>query len=214
MAPAIRRRKTGRSAKVTLKKVNAKVNKLASQSETKHVDVLLTGTEVNFDANKTQALCIVAQGDAHNERIGDSMSPFRLNMKLAISNISADSAPQFVRLTVIQSKQRFTPNTIATSGVTQLYSTADVDEVVVSNLVHDNRSHYVLLHDKTYPISPDGNRGMIITLSKKISRKIEFEPGSTTTEAGQLWFCLTSDIAAASTGPTFKMASRVLYKDS
>lgn len=60
---------------VTLKKVNAKVNKILNMSETKHVDVLATQSEASFDVNNVTALFLPAQGDAHNERIGDSASP-------------------------------------------------------------------------------------------------------------------------------------------
>lgn len=135
-------------------------------------------------------------------------------MKIAMRNVADENKPQMVRMMLIQSKQRYTPSTITTSGVTQLFSTADVDDVINSNLVHDNRSHYVLLHDKTYTLSPDGNRGQFINISKKISRKVEFEPGVTTTESGQIWMILTSDVALASVGPTVQWASRILYKDS
>lgn len=197
------------------KKLQKKVNKISRGIETKHVDILLAAQEINFDSNETHALCLPVQGDAHNERIGDSIAPYRLNCKLTISNINtADDNTQFARVMIIQSKQRFTPNTVSTSGVTQLFSTANVDEVVVSNLVHDNRSHYVLLHDKTYTLSPAGNGAVVINISKKLSRKVEFEPGSTTTESGQIWICFVSNIAQAATGPIFTLASRILYTDA
>lgn len=196
------------------KKLEKKVNMLSRTTETKHVDNVKTQTEVNFDVNLATALFLPAQGTKHNERIGDSASPFRLNAKIAIRNVADEDKCQFVRIMIIQSKQRYTPSTITTSGVTQLFSTADVDDVVNSNLVHDNRSHYVLLHDKTYTISPDGNRGMFINISKKISRSVEFEPAVTTTESGQIWMCVTSDVAVASVGPTIQWSTRILYKDA
>lgn len=216
MPPRQRRRAPRRATKnkITLKKVNAKVNKLANMTETKHVDVLKTQTEINFDVNSATALFLPVQGDAHNERVGDVASPFRLTMKIALRNVADEDKSQFVRMMIIQSKQRYTPSTITTSGVTQLFSTADVDDVVNSNLVHDNRSHYVVLHDKTYILSPDGNRGTFINISKKISRHVEFEPGATTTESGQIWMVLTSDVAVGSVGPTAQWASRILYKDA
>lgn len=197
-------------------KLKKKVNRMDRTTETKHVDIISNRVECNSDVNKVHACFLPAQGDAHNERVGDKAAPYRLTAKIMFRNTdSAASAPINVRVTVLQSKQRYTPSTITTSGVTQLYQIADDEKVCQSHLVHDNRTHFVLLFDKSYVLSPAGNsRGLIVNINKKISRMVEFEPGSTVTESGQIWICLTSDIVAAATGPSVQFTSRVLYKDA
>ncbi len=201
-----------RKKQTKFKVLEKKVNKMTKNFETKHVDVVKTSTELSFDVNHATALFLPAQGIKHNERVGDSASPFRLNAKIYIKNTDSSVQPHSVRIMIIQSKQRYTPSTITTSGVTQLFATAAVEDVTTSNLVHDNRSHYVLLHDRTYDLESD--EGKVINISKKISRQVEFEPAVTTTEAGQIWLCATSDLAVAAAGPLIRYSTRVMYKDA
>ncbi len=193
-----------------LKTLTKKVNKITNAMETKQFDSSASAAEVNFDVNEAQSLVSPAQGDGQEQRIGDEISPFRLEFNYTVRSVS-DTAPQVIRVLIIQSKQRFIPVTNVTTTAAAIWDAANTTLSVDSTFIRDNRSHFVVLYDRTHCLEPD--ECFSVKVRKKLSRRIIFQTNATTTEAGEIWLCPTSDFATASAGPTLSHVSRILYKD-
>lgn len=196
------------------KKLTAEVRKLKSNREVHYHDELNTGYRIPYDVDRTVVLCDPAQGVARTERVGDSISPYYVDIRGQLK--CPASTGSTVRITLIQSKQRFIPQTTASTGITSVWDRAASGQAPLSTFTFENRDHFTVLWDKTFELGAAGSSNDVVNwhLKKKITRPIKYDAGATTFEGGALYLLQTSDFNNASTvAPNSVWVSRVYFHD-
>lgn len=198
-------------------KLASDVRKLKSDREVHYHDENDVGLATPYDVtNRVAILCDPPQGDARTDRSGDTISPISLDLRMRISGNSTIAS--FVRILVIQSKERFVPVSTAATGTSAVWDEAGTSNAPVSNFFWDNRQHFVVLHDEVVPVGNTGGAANAITylnIRKKLSRKINYLAGTTGPAEGQVYLIMTSSINnASSSAPIIAWHSRIRFHDS
>ncbi len=187
--------------------------------ETKTHDATFAVAQVDYDTDNATALASVPQGDTRITRDGSKLLATFLDLRMMVrQELTPPSFGASFRVTVIRSKQRFTPVS-DTGGASQgVYQNGGTLSAPISPFERNNRTHYVVLHDKMYYTNggDSGPTGFMIHIKKKLNHVIEYEGTSATTvEKGQIWVLLTCNRSAASAdGPEVTYTSRLYFKDS
>lgn len=195
-----------------INKLRKDVSQLKRSEETKYHDENVARSNNSYAINDTQILCDPVQSLTAQTRIGDSISPYRIEINGALEWIDP-SGPVIQRVMLIQSKQKFIPSTTASAGSVQSVLTlGGTIGAPFSTFDWNNRSKFTVLYDRTFGL--DFQRPQVTyKIRKKISRNIKFEDtGSLTAESGQLYLLHFSNNSAIPPKKTFY--SRVYYKDS
>lgn len=198
-----------------------KVNTISKAIESKYYDQSFAGSEFNYDTNNTLTVATFGQGDTAQTRSGQRIMPTRLDLIFQLRNSGTTaSGGCTARMLVIQSKQRFTPDTtagISTNG--GVFNSANTSESPFSMLTMDNRTHYTVLLDRIVDLEEDqtGANTKPVTIRETVypKRPIIYEPGDTgDTESGQIYILFTSDVAATAVGPVRRGNFRLYFKDA
>lgn len=210
------RRMTKKSVKDDVKQLKKAVNKLNKSNETKNWDEYAAVGNVYYDTEYVSIICDPAPGLGADDRIGDSIQPFRMLFRGYVEvDANYTAGLQQVRVLIIQSKQGFVPASTVTTTTQGVLTRAGQTGAQLSHFIVENRDHFVVLSDKTYTVDLDSKAQIPINQSIKLSRPVRYQAGSTTAESGQIYILATSNIATATgNGPNFTWNSRILYKDS
>lgn len=223
MAKRVKSEKAKTNTELTrqVTQLSKKVKTISSAIESKFYDNSVPGSEVNYDVNSVITVATFGQGDTANTRSGVKIQPTRMDLIFQLRNSGTTaSGGCTMRMLVIQSKQRFTPDTTAGSDTNGgLLNSANTSEAPFSMLVHDNRSHYTVLLDEIVDLEEDqsGANTKPVTIRRSVypKRPIIYEPGDVgDTEAGQIYICFTSDVANAAVGPIRRGNYRLYFKDA
>jgi hypothetical protein len=158
-----------------------------------------------------------AQGVTNGEREGDSLAIDAIDVRAVLYNyqtaVGVDGTDN-IRLICVQAKAS---NTITvssasapTTGVLDLGSSGAIDLTSFINFNAKNELFHVLM-DKSFPVnflSLSASRVLTFRLKPKIE-KVNFTPGTTTSQAGQIYW-----IAQSLTGYAYlEMEQRLEYHD-
>lgn len=198
--------------------LSSKLNKIERLFETKTHDESLTPSATGYDAEAVTILCDPAQGATEDNRIGDSISPFRITIRGTLrQNASTDGRGAIVRIMLVQSKQRYIPLSATNSNAQGLLQQAGTVNAPLSQFNFQNRKHFTVLSDVTYAMSNEDTGGstsnIAFVINKKLTKNISYSPDSVVAERGQLYLVRTSN-AAVSAAPLLSFESRVFYKDA
>lgn len=217
------RRKTGKAG-TPYKRLERKVNKIAKAIEPNYVDTIIN-SNIAYDVNNATTISALTQAGtgAPGTRKGARVTPYFLEFKGQIAQASsALQNPSTVRIMLIQARQRFVPNTTATTGTSNILDFQAASNTIFAPYDRDNRRHYTVLYDKTHQlgswltstgVSTSIAQRKLIQMRLKLSRDIAYEESTTTTEGGQLYLCCWSDVANANTEPDIRGVFRIHYRD-
>lgn len=199
-----------------MKELRKDVNLLKKSNETKYHDESDTGANTYYDIAAVSTLFDPAAGTGPKERIGDTCSPYRIQVNGLLKSTTTTSS-SVCRVTLIQSKGRFVPLSQSSTSVPQkVWTKAGQANAPFSHYFTENRGHFTVLYDKVFVISGstvDGGN-VKFNINKKLSKKVRYTQGTNVAESGQLYLMFTSDEAnAGGIGPTRLWESRVLFKD-
>lgn len=208
-------------------KLSRQVKRLAKAQETNYKDVLIN-TNCAYDVNNAIHISSILNDGGSptgtvGTRIGEKVSPYFLEIRGRVRQpLSAIENPSVVRMIIIQSKQRFTPSTISIPGANNVLANQNSIFAYLSPFDRDNRQHFTVLHDEMFSLTSWSTAGGTMTgepgqhlvhIKKKLSKDIAFELSGSTPEAGNIYVCFFSSVAAANTEPVFEGFSRIYYKD-
>lgn len=206
-----------------IKKLKYKVNRLRGNEELNNKDVSTT-FEISYDTNQATHLSSIPVGTGEGTRQGRHINPrsieIRGNIICPVTAAYIESMP--VRVILIQSKQRFAPNTTSVGGISGVLSSANSQYGPFGFFDIGNRRHFTVLHDQTIAIGQANYDGGFVYdgqgsfhIKKRITRRIAWEDDTTVNEQGHLYLLFYGAAAAAlNSGPIVRFASRLLYTDS
>lgn len=202
-----------RKKKNKIQKLEKQVRRINATFEPRyHLENAITFTP-QFNLNQVSILGDPAQGDTAETRTGLRISPYRLELHMRIRQPSTTSAPTSLRVILMQSKQGFVPSTISTTAVSQVFETPATAQTLISPFYQPNRHKFTLLYDKTYNnAGTTGPAAYSVNISKKLSRRIEYQEGSNVADKGQIYLLLISDRNDAN-GSAVQWYSKLHYKD-
>lgn len=213
-------------APTRLAKVEKKVNKILNSTEPNYKDTTVN-TNISYDADNATLLSNISiSGDGtEGTRQGRWVTPTRLEVRGAITRAvdTTNQPPAIVRMLVIQAKQRFTPSSSSAGGTTNILQSQGTATTPYQPFDINNRRHYTVLYDKTFTsgfaTSASGfaqNYGSLLTPMKrniKLSRRIQWQDDSTTTEGGQIYVLFYSNVVSTAVEPAFTGVFRLHYVD-
>ena len=172
-------------------------------SEHKFHDVQDGGTAISNAGFMFTLTSGLAQGDLTTERDGASI--FAEYLMLRYSVLAADSTQSF-RVVVFRWLRTGAPT------VSQVLQ--DISTVPTLSAINMVNSKYIdILHDNTMNLVLSGSTGFQ-TIKKfiQIKKSIDWQPGTTSNEKGNIYLLAISDSAAVS-HPTIKLFNRTRYMD-
>lgn len=194
-------------------KLKKQVRRLNISNEPKYHDELFPELGITYAVNNTTVVADPAQGQTTQTRIANEISPYMLELRGKVeANYASANEGAVLRLIVIQSKQRFIPNTLTSSITQRLLAVQNTVNVPYMPYDDDNRKHYTVLYDRTFNVNNTNGNG-VTTFQKKIrvKRPVRFYAAGTTETEGQIFVCAVSNQAAA--GPRLTWYTRLHYKD-
>lgn len=210
-----------------VRKVDRRVAKIFRSIETNYVDTLVN-INTAYDVNNVVHLSPITSdaasaSGAPGTRQGSKVTPTSMELRLKMRQPSSTiQNPSIMRVIVIQSKQRFIPNTTAIGGTNAVLANQNSNAAVLAPFNKFNRRHFTVLYDETVVlgswltatgVSTSIDNTRVVTIKRKLSRDIAYEDASDTGEGGQIYLIAYSDIAAATTEPDLYGLCRIHYQD-
>lgn len=204
---------------LTLKKLNKKVNSLSKGVEMKFHDENASASGVRYGVENVSLLFDPVQGLLANNRIGDTVSPKSIDLKIELhqtNTLAAQPESVMVRVMLLQSKHGFVPQSVSVSDATGVLTFANTNKASLSPFIEENRVHFKVLHDQNYIVGPRGvdTNMRYIRIRKKLSGVTRFTESGIGVENNGLYLFMTSDVDVATTAPNRTWASRVSYTDN
>lgn len=214
----------GEQAITAVRKLQRKVNRLAAAEETNYKDVSINQA-ISYDLNGAvhlSSLTFNADGSSGARR-GRWVKPKFLEIRGALSvgiSTVSESNP-YVRILVVQAKQRFVPQTNSSTATSIVLTSQGTSITPYQPFDINNRRHFTVKHDSSHALGfwngtaayANGTLLKPVHLKIKLSEKIQFEDDSTTIEGGQVYILFYSNIVSSSVEPTFLGVSRLTYVD-
>lgn len=204
-----------------VRKLNAKLGYMAKPETEFYETTVTTPATVAYNANIfNYALISPAQGIGEGQRKSDQISAKLLQVKLQVFAGLADRTQCF-KVLLLQSRARFVPSMVTSSGTQSVWDTAGTNDVLNSFHNWENRGHYRILAQKTFKLDPIANDSgpnvKCFTLSyrfKKFNRVVKFDPAGITTQKNQVYLLMVSDLGNDANAPSATYTSRVTYCDN
>lgn len=189
--------------------------KVKSRREVKHKDAESTNQVIGFDTNEVTDLSAIAQGPVSDERIGEEVSPSRIEIRGTLVNPGSASVFGKVRVLLVQMRDSSVPTTINTAGFTQLVERQTSADAVNAPYEWDNRDKFTVLSDRLISLQrfcDTDECGASFVIKTKVSRKIRFATSTTTYESGGLYLCFIPN-RVASSNMQMRFQSRLFFYD-
>lgn len=177
--------------------------------EFKYHDTTQTGVAVSDDGIQPQ-ICDPAQGDAQQQRDGDSIRVKRLVIRGYLKFDAQIADGSMVRLCVVRS----TRGALAplTNMIDPNYYGTALSPIFHKN--YENRKHYKIMKDLVFKVTPD-TIAVPFKINMKLDHKVEFDAGSTSPTANAFYLLCISDADAGGTDfPLLTYVSRMYYVDN
>lgn len=181
---------------------------LATKTELKFFDTNPSATSITTAA-VIFSLSDVTQGVTDNTRVGDTLLPKRLYIKMNF--VGADVPANIMRVVIF----RWNMSTVSdVPGLSEiLESTA---QPVLAPFAQDNRQRFTMLYDRTWVLNPNAasqTNSIVAMKTLKLAKKpIQFNAG-TVDGMFKIYALFVSD-SGAITHPTVAFSSRLNYTDS
>ncbi len=215
----VRKYKTLRKMYVSkdIKKLKKDVNVLKKSNETKYHDESQARVGISYLVNHSSILIDPVRGDGISNRIGDSISPFAIEIRGLIESGSLSTLVAQMRIVLVQSKQGFIPSTTATTTTQQVMDLNNTDDVVNSPYEWENRKHFTVKYDQTFTLDASSNEfgtgNRKFHIKTKLSKVLDFGQNTILAERGQCYLLVFSNQSTAANQPIISWVSRALYKD-
>lgn len=203
-----------------VKRLNTKITRMAKPELEFFETMIATPASVAYNLDVfNYALCTPVQGLAEGQRKSDQISLNDLKIRGTIFSGTVLSV-QNIRVTLIQSKTRFQPSMITSSGNQSVWDVAGTNDIVNSFFSWENRGLFRVLRDFKMTVAPGYDASIpnqktfnINYRFNKSNRLLKFQPGSTTTVQNQIYLLVTSD-QINTTPVTATFTSRITYYDN
>lgn len=200
-----------------LKRLEGQVRGINRAIEKKHYGFTDLSENIAYDVNTILDIAPIIQGDsADSQRIGQKVKPYRVVIRGLVNN--NHTAGCAVRLTLIQSRHRFIPDTSVATTTSGVWEQAGNANAPFSEFLWNNFPHFTVLHDELITLTgPNLDNGMTKTFEINVSKGLKsilFDDDAATYESGGLYFLMTSNLAAVANEPTIQYCGRVYYTDA
>lgn len=201
------KRRSKRSAAATANKALAIAKKTQRRVELKHWDQVENTTTILDDGTVPTALCSPVQGDAPNQRDGDSVFVTSVDIRGSILMASLD----IVRVVV------YTWNAGASTLPSDVFQNTNSATAVFTHKDWDGRFRSNFLLDKVIcPLGYDSNTNREVPFHfrvKGMNHRVRMANGGIVPENGQIYIVFMSNQAVSAEAPTVSWRSRVIFKD-
>lgn len=184
-----------------------KLEKKTSGMEYKFKDFTVAKTAIATTPT-SQNLCLIAQGDDHDERNGDSITVTGVYVNCWISTDTAGDN-NVMRLMLIQDKQC---NGVGGS-IGEVLSAGGATTAIFSPLELDNKHRFRMLWDKTVEVNDAGRSNVIFSKYIPLNLKIRYD-GTTGVIADQKSNNIFFAFGGVSNLGDIQINSRVRYLDA
>lgn len=157
------------------------------------------------------SLLAPAQGDAFNQRDGDSVRPLNLEFKWILdNNILNTTLPFQARILIF----RATGERGSIPVISDILESVTAGANIVSPHRYSTRERYNVLYDHTEHVTPGGwdNATSDGAFTTRLSGHTLYTPGATTVEDGGLYLVVVSD--TTSDAPAFRYGARTWFSDT
>jgi hypothetical protein len=205
------------SAKVTKNQVKQMIKASTGTVTKKYLNSILYAAVMPATTGSLVTPVLPAQGVTNGEREADSIGIDAIEIRAVLYNYETAvgvNGTDMIRLICVQARasNAVTVSSPAapTTGVLDLGSSSAIDLTSFINFNAKNELFHVIM-DKTFPVnflSTSASRLLAFSMKPKIE-KINFTPGTTTAQAGQIYW-----IAQTLTGYSLlEMEQRLVYHD-
>lgn len=195
---AVVRRKKGRLTRKEKKAVSTIVKRTVSLSEEKkYLNTTLAGITINNVTWNPYQLLVPSQGDNSTDRLGNKITPFKIEMRGYINNPLATQVA--FRMLLI----RWKASNSLTSPATQadrVFDLSTIADAWKSPFSIPNRPTFDVLYDRTMMLTPgssgnctDNQCRLISRTFKLSSKKMIFDSDTVTTGTNQIYVIFLSD---------------------
>lgn len=207
----VQRRRYARKAKVS-KPVKSYVKKaIAASKESNYFNYSVTGTELNYDNAYIYDLSAVPQGDDISSREGDRIEPTSFMMKGAIANMATTTV---ARIMIVQWKPNTSDENLTSIedvlyGGSNLYSPHCLPPPDKSQ-----RLKFKILYDRVFSNTTGATQTIAFNANvMKFANKYVNYNDSSTGGKSKIFLIGTSNVAAASSGPTIVAQGRLRWRE-
>lgn len=221
------RKKGKKRGKLTLSKINKKVNSLLSTVESKDMvtsyesdNITTTPTSYNFD------IPLIPQGTGESDRIGEKINLTKLQAKIqlqigdnAVSSLN-DNYNQMRLILILYQTQSSTGDVPTMDDILEVSSITGYPQLVMNSLYKKNpKFKYRKLYDKVHNLYWRNSSGATggapqikqISITRKLNHEIHFAGVSLPT--GWVPLLLVASDSAAIQHPLFSMNARISFTD-
>lgn len=218
MAKKYRRRKGKSSAKKLALTALKKVNKIESQIERKHLDVVSNDNVVDTAgvAVCLNDLDISAYGDG---RIGEVVGNERLRINMIIENNHGTPEDVMLRLVVLRFKDQEGASTVVWTDVFKsIVAGGTTHGGVLAHRFLDSKNTYAVMYDNTFYMDTSLNSGIPLKMSFKLNHNTQYKkvPAGTVADIikNGLWILAISEQETSANAPYMSFHARLTYNDS